>query len=260
MRAAPSLPELQRQFAAAMLDEEPSLLRAWVLGKGLTPEARLQVYRNIVRNNHAAALRTAYPVVLRLVGDDFFELVAARYMRDCPTRSGNLQDYGADFAEFLAQVPEASGLAYLPDVARLEWARQESYLAADMPTLSQAELHAALRDPESPALRFTLHPSIRLVNSIHPIWDIWMFCQKAAPEHLDLSSGRQTVIVWRDSNQLAMQLLVSGRRQFITALLTQAPLAAAYEQAIAAEANFDLTACLYELLGAGLVTGFFISR
>jgi len=112
-----------------MLDEESSVISAWVLGNGLTPKARLRIYRNIVHNNHAAALRTAYPVVLKLVGEDFFENAAARYLRDYPTRSGNLQDYGSNYAEFLAKMPEASGLAYLPDVAQLEWARQESYLA-----------------------------------------------------------------------------------------------------------------------------------
>ena len=259
MHNTPSLPELQRQFAAAMLGDESAPLSEWVLGKGLAPEARLQIYRNIVFNNHSAALGTAYPAVQTLVGEEFFEGAAARYLRDCPTRSGNLQDYGATFPEFLAQLPEAAGLDYLPDVARLEWARQESYLAADAPVLSQAALSALLRQPETSALSCRLHPSLRLINSLHPIWDIWMFCQETAPEHLDLSSGEQTVLVWRDANQLAMQPLVAGRCQFITALLTPAPLATAYEQAMAAEANFDLTACLHELLGAGLVTGFFIS-
>ena len=251
MRAAPSLPELQRQFAAAMLDEKPSPLSAWVLGKGLTPEARLQVYRNIVRNNHAAALRTAYPVVLRLVGDDFFELVAARYMRDCPTRSGNLQDYGADFAEFLAQVPEASGLAYLPDVARLEWARQESYLAADAESIN-ISLLADVNEPEG--LRLQTHPSLRLVSSSHPILDIWQFCQQSDPEHLQLPGRQQRVLVWRDGTQIAMQAVDAGSHAFVAALLDGMLLADAHEDALGVENDFDLSTCLHLLFTNNLIT------
>jgi len=251
MHNTPSLPELQRQFAAAMLGDAPTPLNAWVLGKGLTPEARLQIYRNIVTNNHAAALRTAYPGVLQLVGEDFFESAAARYMRDCPTHSGNLQDYGADFAEFLAQLPEASSLAYLPDVAHLEWARQESYLAADAESVAITVL-ADVKEPES--LRLQLHPSLRLLTSAYPVLDIWQFCQQSTTEQLDLSGKQQRVLVWRDGAQVSMQAVDAGTHALIVALLHGTPLAGAHEGALHAKKDFELSACLHWLFTTGLVT------
>ena len=51
-----------------------------------------------------------------------------------PSRSGDLNDYGEDFADFLADYPHARELSYLPDVARLEWLVQIVYYAADAPT------------------------------------------------------------------------------------------------------------------------------
>jgi len=252
MHNTPSLPELQRQFAAAMLGDESSPLSAWVLGKGLTPEARLQIYRNIVFNNHSAALGTAYPAVQTLVGEEFFEGAAARYLRDCPTRSGNLQDYGATFPEFLAQLPQAAGLDYLPDVARLEWARQESYLAADAESISVTAL-AAVTEPD--CLRLQLHPSLRRVSSSHPVLDIWRFCQQTAAEHLQLSGKPQRVLVWRDANQIAMQEVDAGCHALLAALLLGTPLAAAHEDALRAAKAFDLSACLHWLFTTGLVTG-----
>ena len=251
MHNTPSLPELQRQFAAAMLGDESSPLSAWVLGKGLTPAARLQIYRNIVFNNHAAALRTAYPVVLRLVGEAFFESAAARYLRDCPTRSGNLQDYGASFPEFLAQLPQAAGLDYLPDVARLEWARQDSYLAAAAEPISVTAL-AAVTEPD--CLRLQLHPSVRLLSSMHAVLDIWQFCQQSTTEHLELSGKPQRVLVWRDATQIAMQEVDAGCHALVAALLLGTPLAAAHEDALRAEKTFDLSACLHWLFTTGLVT------
>lgn len=252
MHSAPSLPELQRQFAAAMLDDQPSPLSVWVLGKGLTPAVRLQIYRNIVHNNHTAALRTAYPIVMKLVGEDFFETAAARYLRDCPTRSGNLQDYGFEFVDFLAQMPEASGLAYLPDVARLEWARQESYLAADAEPISISVL-AEVKEPY--CLRLQLHPSLRLVSSSHPILDLWQFCQQPQAEHLVLSEKQQHVLLWRGGTQIAMQEVNGGTHALIVALLNDETLASAHEEAQDLEKEFDLSACLHWLFTNGLVSG-----
>ncbi len=251
MHNTPSLPELQRQFSAAMLGDESAPLSEWVLGKGLTPEARLQIYRNIVSNNHSAALATAYPAVQKLVGEEFFESAATRYLRDCPTRSGNLQDYGASFPEFLAQLPQAAGLDYLPDVARLEWARQESYLAADAESISVTAL-AAVTEPD--CLRLQLHPSVRLVSSPQPVLDIWRFCQQSDPEHLRLSGKPQRVLVWREGTQIAMQEVDTGCHALVAALLLGTPLAAAHEDALRAKKAFDLSACLHWLFTTGLVT------
>lgn len=255
MHTAPSLPELQHRFADTLLGVTQAVPGDWIVGNGLAPAARVQIYRNLVFNNHAAALRTAYPVVAKLVGEDFFDAAAARYLHDHGSDSGNLQDYGAGFPEFLVRMPEAANLAYLPEVARLEWARQESYLAADAAPLDPKALTTMSKDIQA-ELKLRLHPSLRLVTSAHPIWDIWMFCQETSPDQLELSSDPQTVLVWRDADQVAMQLASTGRRDFLAALLTHESLAAAYEQAAAHEADFYLSTCLHWLLDAGLVTGF----
>lgn len=252
MSAVPSLPELQRAFCAAVLTTDHSLAE-WVAGNGLEPEARLQIYRNIVFNNLTAALRIAYPAILKLVGEEFFEGAAARYIRDYPSTSGNLQDYGAHFPEFLARMPEATRLAYLPDVARLEWARQESYLAADATPINPVAL-TQIPDNRHADLKLILHPSVRLVESKHPIWDIWMFCQQTTPEHLDLSGEGQTVLIWREATQIAMQPLALEQGEFITSLLANESLTKAQAGATAVAPDFDLTACLHDLLQAGLVT------
>ncbi|MDE2236068.1 MAG: putative DNA-binding domain-containing protein [Gammaproteobacteria bacterium] len=251
MNNAPSLPELQRQFAAAVAGGTPAALLDTVSGKGLDPAARLQIYRNIVHNNHAAALRTAYPAVLKLVGEDFFESVAARYFRDRPTSTGNLQDYGADFPDYLTRLPEVSGLAYLPDIALLEWARQESILATDAEPVSITEI-AKTTQPDH--LRITLHPSLRLVSSAHPVLDIWRFCQETDPGNLELSGKSQNVLVWRDGPQIAMQEIDAGVYAFIAALLSTEPLVAAHETALQAAKDFDLSQCLHWLFTNGLVT------
>ena len=52
----------------------------------------------------------------------FFGEAARQYIVGHPSLSGDLNDYGGEFAQFLAAYPHAADLPYLPDVARLEWA------------------------------------------------------------------------------------------------------------------------------------------
>lgn len=256
MSTAPSLHSLQADFAAWILGREDARLAAWVADNGLAPEARLQIYRNIVFNNLTAALRTDFPVVLKLVGEEFFLGAAARYIRTHPSRSGNLQDYGAAFPGFLAAMPEAAGVPYLADVARLEWARQEAYLAAEAMPASITDF-ALIAEDERTALRFDLHPSARLVSSRYPVLDIWMFCQQESPEHLRLSDEAQAVMVWREGVQVAMQVVSAECGRFVASLLAGQLLAAAYQSAVEASPNgFDLTACLHWLFRTGLITGY----
>ncbi|MDE1888185.1 MAG: putative DNA-binding domain-containing protein, partial [Gammaproteobacteria bacterium] len=88
MHNAPSLLELQQWFVDGALHGQDAPVSSWILGQGLLPESRLQIYRNLVGNNHNAALRTAYPAVLKLVGEGFFDSAASCYLRNFSFDSG----------------------------------------------------------------------------------------------------------------------------------------------------------------------------
>ncbi len=251
--SALSLPELQQAFTAALMGE-PVALEGAITGNGLEPEARLQIYRNIVFNNLTAALATAYPVVKALVGEDFFDAAAARYVRRRPSHSGKLQDYGAEFSDLLAHMPEAGGLPYLAEVARLEWARQECALAPLEPALEPAALATTAED-ERPGLRFCLQSARRHVRSAYPVLDIWMYCQQEREERLDMDAGGQQVLVWRSGTQIAMQAIDSGLETFLLTLGEGATLAKACARALDAAPGFDAGAAINWLFREGIATG-----
>lgn len=254
MNDAPSLLELQNEFAAAMLGRPPGPLAAWVVENGLAAPARLRVYRQIVTNEHIDALRTTYPAVARLMGEQPFDAAATRYLRDRTSASGNLQDYGAGFADFLAGLEELETAAYLPDVARLEWARQAAYLAADGNPVALEAL-AAIPQSMRPALYLTLHPAVRLVRSAYPILDIWLFCQKADAAGLELGDVGQQVLVWREAAQTAVQAIGTGLAVLTEGLLAGRSLGAAYREARRAETQFEPGAGLRSLFESGMITG-----
>ena len=94
-------------------------------------ERRFAVYRNNVAHSLSRALASRYPVIERLVGEDFFRPLAAAFIAAHPPASPMLFQWGGEFPGFLAGFPPLRDLPYLADVAELEWLRGQAYHAAD---------------------------------------------------------------------------------------------------------------------------------
>lgn len=253
MPASPSLRELQQGFVAAMLGDSCGVT-AWVVGAGLEPQARLRIYQHAIAANLSDALRTSYPGVLALVGEDFFEAMASRYRRQHPSTSGNLQHFGHALAEFMADMPEASQLRYLPDMARLEWCRQLTALAADASTVDATRCaEVAVTAPEQ--LHIRLHPSVRLLRSDYAVLSLWQWCKLPTDTAPRVEPGEQ-LMLWRDEGEVAMAALEPATFRCIEMLAGGHDLASAWISAREVDDTFDLESCLRDLLGHGLVVAF----
>lgn len=179
-----ALAAFQRQFIDMLFSDAPP------------GDARLAIYHGALRANWSRALAAAYPVVRRLVGDAFFDAAAAAYGVRHPSRSGDLGAFGDRLAAFLDAYGPAASLGCLADVARLEWAVHESAAAADAPPFDFAALERVPPDRQG-AVRLRLHPSVRLLESAHPVVAIWEANQPGrdgTPARLD---GADRVLVAR---------------------------------------------------------------
>ncbi len=117
-------------------------------------------------------LEDTFPVVRRIVGDEFFSAMARVYVMANPPRSPVLLKYGATFPAFLRTFEPAQELPYLPDVAAIEFAWLKAYYAPDQQPLDR---HAflAVREASAPQLRLVLHPSAEVLRSAFPATTIW---------------------------------------------------------------------------------------
>lgn len=252
MHDAPALPDWQRQFLDALYDADAPGPHATFRGNGLEPEARLRIYRHSSEAIHTGAVRITYPAVLALVGEDYFDQTVRGYRRVHPSRSGNLQTFGARFAEYLETLPELRPLAYLPDVARLEWLRQESVLAADAEaTAPDAFTHALANAGES--LRVGLHPSVRLLASAHPILTIWRYAIQPTSERLVLDGEGEHVVLWREEGEVVMAAVDPASFACIASFVPGGMLGSAQAAAQARDPDFDLAACLSSLCRQNLI-------
>lgn len=251
MRAAPSLLELQQGFVAAMLGQGDEV-SAWIDGAGLAPDARLRVYRHAIAGTLHAALRDTYPVVLALVGEGFFEELAERYRLEHPSSAGNLQHFGAAMPHFIERMPALQALPYLPDVARLEWLRQETALAAEQPALDATALaHWASCEPAE--LRIDFHPSMHRLSSHHAVLTLWRWCQAPQGVASNPDAGAEHVLLWRDGGEVAMAEVDPATLRCIVALAEGDDLASAYLAATDVDPHFDIQTCLHDLLAHRLI-------
>ncbi len=253
----PSLPELQAAFARAVIErDEGQLLADWIVsGRGLDAQARIGVYRNNVLSNYRNTLRAVYPVVLALVGEAFFNHASDAYALHHPSRSGDLNDFGGEFGHFLAGWPPAAQLAYLSDIARLEWAMERVFHAMDAAPLDLRAL-ALVPQEELPGLRLELHPASRIVCSPYPILRIWQVNQPgfSQDQTVDLHAGGDALLVIRRGARVELDRLSAGELSLLQALAADHTLAQAHAHALEADPGLDLPALLqHHVLGGTLV-------
>ncbi len=236
----PGLLDLQRDMRTAILTgigAPPSSI-------GGTPGAasRVRIYRNNVLGNLTGALRLTFPAVERLVGGDFFAGAAARFIAATPPVSADLYEYGAAFPDFLAGLEQARGIAYLPDVARLEWAVGRALHAATVPAVTAHEL-LGLPDGQQADTRFEAHPSLSLLALRYPAKEIWEAvlmadagARASALAEIDTTAEGDTLAVLNGPNGLALLRLSPVAFRLARALADGRTLADALDLIPSAEA------------------------
>ena len=215
--AAASLVELQRQFVREILHRDSTDLVSQVIANGVDPERRLSIYRTNARENFALALEAAFPLLLRCTGSAEFRQLAWAYQRACPSTAGNLFHLGARLSGFLAGHLRGTDDEYLIDVARLEWAVQESLVAADgASALNLAALSEVPADRHAD-IRFLLHPSVRLLRTRYALFGPWEALQ-AGQTVAPVAPDAECLLVRRLAAGIQLQRLGSDDLDWLSAL------------------------------------------
>jgi len=237
------------QFARAIVrkDEPSAQINTRYLNYSL--DTSIEVYRNNYRGNLHDALVGAYPIVKQLVGDDFFRLLAYRFIEQYPSRSANLHHYGAELADFAAHFKPAQELVYLSDIAALEWACHVAYFVADVDMFDLNKL-AGISVEQHPGLIFRLHPAIHIVRSAYPINAIWHAHQPHSSEdfNIDLNSGHCVALVSRKVDVVYVTEISQADAEWLQLIQAGNPLGRATDQTLLNYPDFDLQTTLIKLV------------
>jgi hypothetical protein len=248
--AAPrvDLDAIQQAFGTALFDAASDTALAPLL-KG--DAHRVGIYRGNLAAHWTRALASAYPVLRRLVGDDFFDALAGMFGRAHPARDPDLNRFGAALPDFLAGFAPAADYPYLPDVARLEWCVHEAWFAPDAdgpaPTL------AGLAPDAFETARAVLHPALRLHASPWATVPLWHAHQDGGSPFPDVLRADTHALVLRARVTVAVEAIGAAEYGALTCLAHGGTFGAALDAAFDVDGDFDVAAHLRRWLDGGMV-------
>lgn len=251
----PTLREVQAAFAQGLLSGDAGEVLPYLADGGAIPAGnRLGIYRNTYKGTLVSALRVTYPAVDRLVGETFFDGAARAFIAGHVPQAANLNVYGGAFGDFLADFAPAAALAYLPDVARLEWAVSCAGNAPDAPALDAAAL-TQVPEADQGRIRFRAHPSthlVRLAQDADRIRQAVIDHNEAALAGLAPDPRPFWLIAHRQGTDVVFRRLTDDEARFTRALLAGQP----FEQCLDAAHIATQVALLGEHLATGRFGGF----
>lgn len=240
------LNDFQKQFKDLMLDHPDALntppedLAGFCETGEIALPDRLKVYRNNIIGSLTDVMLATFPVMERLVGHEFLEMMARSFILENPPSHGCLSLYGDGFAEFIEGFELAKSLPYLPDIARLELALNKAYYADDDATLRAEDM--AILTPEALGdLKLPLRNSVQLLRSRYPLTAIQEFCLAAEQNGaLSLDQGEVRLMVFRPRLETQTLKLDEDEYLMLKALAEGHPLGHAVGNVLENFPDFDI--------------------
>lgn len=248
--------DMQREFAERLRNPDAPAPAAITPTPGASSVRRFNVYRNNSTASLIDALGAAYPVVKRLVGDEFFAAMARVFVAQTVPKSPVILTYGEPFPEFVAGFEPAASVPYLADVARLECAWLSAYHAEDRDPVGIDQL-ARFNPDQLEDVRFVLHPSWRLVCSAWPVVSIWHAHQGGgdpAKAMQDLEPGGEQALIVRPQFDVEVRMIATQTVRFLDILHRGGTLGQAAET-LPENGDTDMAGMLQLLFAVGGVAG-----
>jgi hypothetical protein len=211
---------------------------------------RYGVYRNNVAFSLVRAMEANFPVVRRLLGEEYFAGLARECVQKHPPRSPLLFEFGEDLAAFIDGEEGLRDYPYLGDVARLEQRIRISYHEADAPCLAPNAL-TLLPPDELMLTSLSPHPAMGLVASPYALYDIYRANRSETVGAVDDLSAAQSVLITRPALDVELHSLTLAQLAFFSALAGGKPFGDAVEEGFATGADFDVAVAISLLLASG---------
>lgn len=259
--ASERLTVTQQAFSDALFDAKTEALALTMFkGDAQLATQRLALYRGNLTANWDKTLASAYPVLQALVGEEFFTALARAYGKAHPCAVGDLNQFGAHFADFLAGFAHVADYPYFPDMARLEWALHRAHYASGAGALAASAL-ARFAPEQLDAARFTFHPACALLAFSRAVVELWQAHQPGAEDRFPQELERPDyALVVRPQWKTDVLPLTAAAHAALTLLKHGQTLGSALDAALAIDPGFDFGAHLQQWLQHGIFAGIEVSE
>lgn len=162
---------------------------------------QLEIYSNAYVLRLSEALRSNYPAVHQLLGDEDFAAMALQYLEKYPPVHASIRWFGEFLATYLEGYAPYNQLPLLAELARFEWALRHTIDAADAEIVTVDALQAIAPEHWG-KLSFALHPSVSVMSFQWNTTQVWQALSSAQPPPVPAQS-LMNWIVYRQANLLS---------------------------------------------------------
>lgn len=192
-----TLARLQRDFQDYVLGRRQRVLSDVRAASRRESVARMDVYARAYELRLLEVLRTDFPALHVLAGDEAFAALGRGYIRAHPSDSPNARWFGKRFADFIAASDASASSEVMAEMARFEWAMGLAFDAPDRSPLSLAEL-AGIPPARFAHVTFAIHPSVQRLGLAWNVPAFWKAVEsKIALPSLAAARAPVQWIVWR---------------------------------------------------------------
>jgi hypothetical protein len=214
------------------------------------------IYRNQFYHARADALKKTYPLLLKLVGEEFFTALANDYSDQYPSHASDLNYFGDQLTLFLEHHPAVREFPYFAEVAQLEWACYQA-LVAENSEACQPQVFSQFLQQDYAHLYLRLHPACRWLKFTYPVYDIWCMCSDESEQAntINLDQAGCPILIFRRDYTIYLEKITDPEFLFLTAFANGFSLLAACQQALDSDPSFPLDVCSPKFVCHGLFVG-----
>lgn len=251
-----SLYKIQQDFYNAVLFKDNAIEDA-IVTSNISNAMRINIYRNAIIGNLINALKDSYPVVFDLLGEAYFRQAAKVYIKQYPSQSGDLNQYGEYFADFLQTLPDIQNFNYVVDIARLEWLMLQAFHAQNAAQFDFQKL-AKIPAEQYSQLHFNLIPSCYLLPSNYNILTIWQAHKENNLENIQLKEQKSYIGIYRPTLEVILMPLSYFEYLFLQALQQQKNLEAAMLMIQEINQEVSIEQILQKMVVEKVIDGFYL--
>lgn len=203
-----TLNRLLTNFHDAILQSNPDAASYGIKqGRKISPPQQLAIYIDGYRIRLIQAIRSDYPALLGLLGENEFDKLALGYIENNPPSSFNLDRYPHNFANFIASQIDG----FSRDLAVLEGAIAEVFMMPESEPLCGSEI-AKIPPEEIPNMAFKPRLASKLLEFSYNVSE-WLTMAREGTIPQKPSQEISYIYVYRHENNVRREFL--GHEEYL---------------------------------------------
>ncbi len=215
-------------------------------------KSRLEIYRNNVFGNYINVVESIFIKTKQHLGDELFYQFTNSYLKKYKSLSGNLDEYGQNFPNFLKANKAKHRIDYLFDLATLELYLHQCYFAKDAKEFDIPSFQKLTEEQYCSAL-FNLHDSCYLLESKFNLNMIWQE-QKINKSEIK-NSKKYYFLIHRCLQKEVVEDLSHEEYLFLQEIIKKTKLYDIYKKIISkSKKEFDIGQSLNKFIASGIIS------